>query len=256
MTLGSDEPRVVFGEAPKAADTWAGKRLLSLDDHPAFELSYWCGTCQFLFERLEGATETFSLAATQDRLSAGIDDIDDDVVRQYSELLERGEYLPILIELVPALTQPAAASDYFAHEQVETWGREAFWGLPVYPRSLYYRSFATRIDDEAHLYEFVVPMVPPSWNDRASVEDYASSMTGGTIPTAVAVSTLDVCAPAVALPSSDWYWHWGLTHFLLDGHHKLEAAAQIGAPVRVLSMLSIDNSLATREQVARIPQLR
>jgi MFS family permease len=39
---------------------WAGRRLLTVDDVPAFELSFWCGTCQFLFERLQGATTTFS----------------------------------------------------------------------------------------------------------------------------------------------------------------------------------------------------
>lgn len=254
--LGSDNPRVFFGEAPKAAEQWAGKRLLSVDDRPAFELSFWCGTCQFLFERLEGANETLSLAATQEVLRNGIDDIDDDIVGAFSELLQRGEYLPMLIEFVPELTEPAAAADYFAHEQVDTWGKEPFWDLPISPHSPYYRTFATSVDDEAHLYEFVVPMVPPSWNDRTTIADYAASMTSGEVPTAVAVSTLDVCAPADGRPGLDWYWHWGLTHFLLDGHHKLEAAAQIGAPVRLLSLISIDNSLASREQVQRVPRLR
>jgi hypothetical protein len=47
-----------------------------------------------------------------------------------------------------------------------------------------------------------------------------------------------------------------LTHFLLDGHHKLEAAAKSGAEVQLLSLISFDAGLATRDQVARIPGLR
>lgn len=65
-------------------------------------------------------------------------------------------------------------------------------------------------------------MVPPTWNERERVEEYVALMEQGTVPTAVALSTLDVCQSALGL-ADDPCVHWGLTHFLLDGHHKLEA---------------------------------
>jgi hypothetical protein len=76
-----------------------------------------------------------------------------------------------------------------------------------------------------------------------------------TSPRPTAVATLDVCAPAPA-NGQDWYAHWGLTHFLLDGHHKLAAAAAEGRAVRLLSLLAIDASLSTAEQIDRWPALR
>ncbi|WP_333734145.1 hypothetical protein [Streptomyces sp. IBSBF 3010] len=98
-------------------------------------------------------------------------------------------------------------------------------------------------------------MVPPTWNERERVEEYAALMEQGTVPTAVAISTLDVCQPAV--DRGDYYFaHWGLTHFLLDGHHKLEAAATAGRPVRLLSLLALGESLAEAEDTARLPALR
>ncbi|MFD7540197.1 transposase [Streptomyces sp. NPDC059819] len=39
--------------------------------------------------------------------------------------------------------------------------------------------------------------------------------------TTVAISTLDVCQSALGLADAP-ATHWGLTHFLLDGHHKTE----------------------------------
>ena len=51
-------------------------------------------------------------------------------------------------------------------------------------------------DSVAHLFEFVVPMVPPSWNDRARVTEHAERLATSSRPTAVAVSLLDVCEPA------------------------------------------------------------
>ncbi|WP_332112961.1 hypothetical protein [Streptomyces sp. ActVer] len=71
----------------------------------------------------------------------------------------------------------------------------------------------------------------------------------------MAVSTPDVCEPAVGL-SADHYRHWGLTHFLLDGHHKLEAAATVGRPVQLHSLLALGESLAGSEDLARLPTLR
>jgi hypothetical protein len=45
--------------------------------------------------------------------------------------------------------------------------------------------------------------------------------------------------------------HWCLTHFLFDGHHKMEAATRSGMPVTLLSLLAVDDGLAGPEDLAR-----
>jgi hypothetical protein len=225
-------------------------RERTIDD----ELSFWCGTCQFLFERLEGATTTLSPDGT-DGLASGPDGLDEEMISQFALLLPEGQYQPLLLQIEPRLINPSKAGDYFAEEQVATWGFESFWGLPVYPRTPYYRTYETAIGDDAHLYEFVVPMVPPSWNERGRVSAYAAELTGGATPAAVAVSILDVCAPADE-QGPDYYTHWALTHFLLDGHHKMQAAAETGRPLRLLSLLAVDAGLAEAAQVAELTTRR
>ncbi|MBL7259298.1 hypothetical protein [Paractinoplanes lichenicola] len=238
-TLGDpDEPRLTFSEDDEASR----ERLLLVDGQPAFELTFWCGTCQILFQRRAGSTETFSPEG-------------DDPIEAFGSLLPRGEYQPLLLEVRPRLVQPSGPGDYFAEEQVATWGLDSFWGLPVYPRTPYYRTFETAVDDEAHFYEFVVPMVPPSWNERAQVEKYAAELASGETPTLVAVSLLDVSEPAGA-DGPDHYTHWALTHFLLDGHHRLQAAAETDHPVRLLSLLAVERGTAGVGSVARVPELR
>ncbi|HCT75354.1 MAG TPA: hypothetical protein DGG94_07120 [Micromonosporaceae bacterium] len=252
----ASEFRLRFGEGPKIPESeWTGRRLLWLDDKPAFELSFWCGTCPFLFRRLEGAASTCSIADVGGRLADGLQDIDDDVVDQFGSLLPRGEYLPLLLRIEPRLVRPAQPGDYFVEEQVATWGLNSFWGLPEYPHNPYYRTYETVIDADAHLFEFVVPMVPPSWNDRQRVASYVSELADVATSTAVAVSILDVCEPAVD-HGAVYFAHWALTHFLLDGHHKMQAAADSGRPLQLLSLLSIDAGLSSSDQVARIPSLR
>jgi len=239
------------GSAPR-------RRLLVLDGRPAFELSLWCGTCQFLFQRLEGANETLSLEDEDMQESlADLSDLDDRVLDAFGSLLPEGDYLPLLLRVEPRLIVPGKEGDYFSEEQVATWGTDQFWGLPENPRTPYYRTFETEVDDNAHLYEFVVPMVPPSWNERERVNEYVERMGQGSVPTAVALSTLDLCQPAVsATESTDAYQHWGLTHFLLDGHHKLEAAASAGRPVQLLSLLALNESLSGPDDHRRLARLR
>ena len=173
----------------------------------------------------------------------------------------RRQLIRVLPEMASRLAPLPAASRPRIELQVATWNLEGFWGLPHYPQTPYYRTFETVVraearmyEAEAHLYEFVVPMVPPSWNEPARVTELAEKLARSSGPTAVAVSTLDVSQPANQA-GPDFYAHWGLTHFLLDGHHKLQAAAQIGRPLQLLSLLSVDASLATPEQVQSVPEL-
>lgn len=229
---------------------------MTIEGEAAFQLSPWCGTCPFLFERLEGANQTLSIPALSQRLAQGLEDVDAEIVGTFSRLLPVGVYLPLLLEIQPQLRLPSGPGDYFAEEQLSTWGLDPFWGLPQYPRTAYYRTYESPITAQAHLYEFVVPMLPPAWNDRATVAHHASLLSASSTPTAVAVSSLDICAPAVATLSEDYYEHWGLTHFLLDGHHKVQAAAETNRPLRLLSLLSVDASLATPEQVHQTPRVR
>src|SRR5450755_363548 len=155
-----------IGEAPPS------KRTLQLDGTDAFELSFWCGTCPLLFERLAGANRTLSSDELADRLESRLDEIDSDVLRSASEVLPIGDYLPMLLDVSPNLVNPLGSGDYFAEEQVEHRGVDAFWGLPHDARTPYYRAGDRPVNGTGHLFEFVVPMVPPNWNDAARVEHY------------------------------------------------------------------------------------
>lgn len=241
-----------FGEEPKAEGAWAGRRLLWLGDQAVFDLTFWCGTCPVTFERLSDANGTVSIAELEQTLTRGLEHIDAAVVAAFAEILPAGSYLPILLSVAPRLVYPGGDDDYFAHEQVQTWGIDSYVGHPQDPRTPYYRTFQTSVSADAHLYEFVVPMVPPTWNDRARVTEFTQLLQHDSHPTIVAVSTLDITQPAMDDESSDYYQHWVLTHFLLDGHHKIEAAATSGTSLQLLSFVSIDASLSTEDNVRRL----
>lgn len=246
-----------FVEGQPRPGAWRGRRYLAVGDQNAFELSYWCGTCPFLFRRLEGANGTLSVEGFADLLTAGLDGDGRQLAELVAPLLPEGQYLPLLVELTPRLVYPAAAGDYFAEEQVRTWGIDGFWGLPNSPQVPYYRTGTRPLGPTAALFEFVVPMVPPSWNEPGRVAEHAAALSRGPIPACLAVSVLDTCQPAVAGPGATdpHLQHWALAHFLLDGHHRIHAAAQTGRPTRLLSLLSVDAGIASRDNAMTIPNI-
>ncbi|MFI9747787.1 hypothetical protein [Streptomyces sp. NPDC052494] len=167
LGVPSSEARLNFDTELQELGGGPRRRLLMVDDEPAFELSFSCGTCPLLFRRLGTAREKLSLESVQERLTGALDDPDDGgVIDAFGALLPEGEYLPLLLDVEPQLVIPGKEGDYFSGEQVTTWGIDQFWGLPEYPHTPYYRTYETAVDAGAHLYEFVVPMVPPTWNER------------------------------------------------------------------------------------------
>lgn len=247
LELGVEE-----GLAAVAVDAFPGPRLLSLHGVGVFELSWWCGTCPALIRRLS-QPDAGDLEAANRSLNAGLSGIDDEVLRAYGRGLPASTYSVLLLHVRPRLISPGGERDYFVEEQVNTWGYKPGDGSGAPASSAYYRSFEAAVDDERHLYELIVPMVPPGWNDAARVADYQQPPGG--VATAVAYTLFDVLAPATER-GKDWYRHWLLQHFLLDGHHKVEAAARSGGTVRLLAFVDEANSKAKPQDLVRMVQVR
>jgi hypothetical protein len=246
VLIGVEDAPHAFTRTP-VSDGAFNPRRLRLDGDDAFDLTFWCGTCPLVFERLRGAKRTLTDDQLQGVLNAGLTSISPEVISAVSMLVQPGNYLPLLLNVHPSLVLPSGPDDYFALEQVEHRGFDSFWGLPENPHTPYYRGAQWRVDKNETMFEFVVPMVPPTWNDAGRISHYEDQFKTGVSPTVLALSILDHTQPFDSTQA-----HSGLIHFVLDGHHKLEAAAQLGRPVSVLAFVSLDDSLAGTEHLDRL----
>lgn len=227
-------------------------RYLLLRGKRAYHVGNRCDTCAFFFERLDGANEKVSPSEIGELLRSGIETLDGELLRLVGRAVPKGEYRAMLLDLTPALIRPGEPEDYFVKEQVELWGIDSFWNLPHYPRTEYYRSDSLPLGDGRQLFEFVVPMMPSSWLDSATVMRYEERLTGGEHPTALALSALDVKQPADWEGAPPVTEHWCLTHYVLDGHHKMLAASRVERPLRLLSMLATGEGVSSAEDIERI----
>ena len=274
LTLGTSTPRL-------AVDRTMGiVRYLTIDGVRAYHLSYACGTCGIVLRREPGApVGALDAEQVRDRLNSGLDHLHPEVVDAFSRQLPYGPYLVMLMDVQPRLVQPGTADDYFVAEVPGLWAEDEGGGATV----AYYRFGERRIDENNQLFQFAVPLTDRL--DPDTVAHYATtaghptagdSAAGG--PTAAgdpavgrsaAVSHAAVGHPAAGRPvvagrptavslaflDVEGPWdsrvrHWGLTHYLLDGHHKMAAG-----PVRILTFVAMAESVATDDELRRLPTL-
>jgi len=244
----STESRIAF--ATEGGGNWpAWDRFITLDGKKAYHIGNICGTCEFFFERLEGANDKVSPAELSKRFRSGIVQLDEALLLAVAGALPAGAYSALLVQCVPKRVLPSESGDYFREEQVALWGVNSFWGLPHYTKTEYYRTETVQMTNGRGLFEFIVPMVPRSFLNTEAIKSYKDALSVGARPTALALSVLDIKQPAAWDADPEINEHWCLSHYLLDGHHKTLAASELGLPISILSFLAVEKGVSGREQV-------
>jgi hypothetical protein len=225
-------------------------RYLLIDGRRAYMLGMCCQTCSFLFERLSGANQAVEIEKTAEVLRQGVKSLEEIVVDVIGQGIPQGEYLAVLAESRVTNVRPGEANDYFVSEAIALWGEDTFWCLPHDPRVPYYRAGEMDLGSGRKLFNFIVPMFPAKWLSMTTAAEYREALRTKASGTAVSIAVLDVRSPAIlGSPKPDASEHWCLTHYLLDGHHKLNAASESGKPLNLLSFVAPSFGVSTREQI-------
>jgi hypothetical protein len=251
-TLGiADSPFEIATDWKNAPSAAIVERSLRLHGHPVYSLCSSCQTCPPLFRRLAELPESGLPSVTEfkDRLANGLEAVDEDVLAVVSGVLPLGEYVPLVLRLWPRLVLPGEPGDYFSEERLVAFPEHEPWAGQ--PSGVYYRGTTMQLSDSVELFEFVLPLIAASSLNPERVRHYETLIRGGASPTALALSILDgSLGRDTDLPMSPF--HWALGHFLLDGNHKIQAAALLGVPLTVMTVLSTTMGKARSETVLQL----
>jgi hypothetical protein len=221
----------------------------------AFHIGNICGTCNFLFERLGGANRKISKKSVIETVGNQLVQICSVAYFEIEKLIPAGQYRVFSLNVRPRFVKVGTDADYFVKEDIETFGIDSFWGLPHHPKINYYREVDVEIDDKRKLFGFLIPIVPENWLDNDTVMLYREKMGRGIVPTAIALSHIDIKEPA------DWHRdqkhtrHICFANYILDGHHKLFASAETGKPLNLLSFVSIENSICSADEFDEVEKI-
>jgi hypothetical protein len=249
--LGSDDPLIAPIPTSTSLPDWLKTRSLLLGGEPAVHIGNTCDTCGFYFELADVPIDSRTLGVLRDALAGGLGRIDEAVAGRFGMLLAKGEYIVALIECVPLRVEPCGAGDYFHEEQAVLEGTEPGneYDEPFLVNTPYYRlEGRSRFETGPGWYgasgvgfDFIVPIVRPL--DPAASASHAARIGAGLRPTAVSLSLLDIKQP------HDGDAHWCMAHYLLDGHHKVDAAARLGRAITLLSFMPLKGGFCCEEHL-------
>jgi hypothetical protein len=229
-----------------------------------FEYGCPCGTCGIVFRRVGTSThrlsdaEAFTLLGRLDSVPS------DGNLRRLARVLQSGIYHPAIVEGAVRLVDPGTPDDYFASDVVRLSGLEPpEYEQPSGPRTMYYRLGSDRVlkrtgrltsPHKALVTSVIMPLHDPSQLNRERIDYWLREGEAGVPLTAFAVSVIDNQQPAMrpADPSYAYEEHFLFTNCLLDGHHRVQAAAESGRTIRVLSLLARESSMVKSEDVSTI----
>ncbi len=220
-----------------------------------FEYGCPCGTCGILFRKVGSVAHRLSDTEAV-RLLGELDSIPTESnLQDLARILEPGLYHPMIIEGNVRLIQPGTTDDYFTTDVVRLFGLEApDYKMPPDPQTPYYH-FGTdhqlertgRLDGphQALVTAIVMPLHDPFQLDRERVEYWKGQYKAGVRLITFAVSVIDDQEPFDQPADQDYKFkeQFLFTNCILDGHHRIQAAAELGAPVRILTLLARNYSI-------------
>jgi hypothetical protein len=225
-----------------------------------FEYGCPCGTCGIVFRKVGSSTHQVSDSEAF-RLLGRLDSVpSDDALRRLARVLEPGSYHPVIVEGTVRHIEPGASDDYFASDVVQLFGLDPpDYDKPSSPGTPYYRfgsdcelgrTGRTTRPHKALVTAVIMPLHDPGRLSRERVDYWLRQYEAGTPLTAFAVAVIDNQQPAMS-PADESYPYeeqFLFTNCLLDGHHRVQAAAESGGPVRILSLLARESSLIERPE--------
>ena len=251
--ISKSQSRISF--LSKGGGSWkVWDRYLAIDGKEAFHIGNVCETCSFFFERIEGTNKSIKPKELIDSLNYGLKSITPQLVEQLSLIIPEGDYWVFTSRILPTLVVPGEADDYFVKEQVDTWGMGPPGSLSHDPKTEYYRLRTVSLPNRSKLFEFLIPLLSRDWLNQQRVTFYREEIGKGSEPTAISIAVLDVKEPATIEPGCDpenCYSHWCLANYLIDGHHKVFAAAMEGKSITMITFLAVDRGVSSEEDVEK-----
>jgi hypothetical protein len=254
IRLGSTAPVVGLSKAGSLGPGVEWNRHLTIHSANVAWIGNGCDTCGFMFEQRAVPMPIAEMDALRETLATGLVELKQRVIDAIGTLIPEGEYVVALLKCLPIRIEPGQPGDYFFEDLTSAKDRhwlpgEEFFDPYFTTNTPYYRLYgrsgiAVGEDPNGYggtRYDFVMPLAQTI--DPTTVASYRARIDSGGSSTAVSLSVLDIKEVVRGAP------HWCMAHYLIDGHHKVAAAAQAQKPLTLLAFFALGEGVCSKEDV-------
>lgn len=214
-------------------------RTITINGELLVQNGVHCDTCLWLFERLPNDPKVTSLAGQQlaEQLGQGVTHLTSETIELSQQLIPNGDYYVLLSKINPFLRIPI-------YSKREPYFTEDFFEEPYYLIQSKLKPWKNEPTTFYGFKHFVVPLQKIDTLDKERVEYWKQQLNKGVEPTVLTVGLWDhkyFPFTTQYTDEIDIYDNDMLSEYILDGHHKLYAAALESKPLTLLSYIRKDN---------------
>jgi hypothetical protein len=224
IKVNNPDPILTFQTLPSRTDPkrfplW--ERYLAVKGVRVFDLGVTCGTCSFVYNRLK-EKPSIPPQHLADILKDGLQTISQPIIETVARILPSGEYAAGLISISPQFE--FSRKGKFSH---------VGYG---HVTTEFYQCGEKQVDESGLIEQAIVPLFSTKTLNQKTIEKYMKEIQAGMLPTALSITIAEgkhiMAGSGYEAPDAI-----SLMHFLIDGHHKVYAASQLGKPITLLSFL-------------------
>ncbi len=210
-------------------ETGLTHRYLTVAGQHILNMTGPCDTCRLLFSYIPDVKPQIPLPDLSTALENGLKEIDEKIVRTLEPLLPSGDYLLSLRDVSPQEASAQSPDEYvdsIPKNSVSEIGRPFF-------------SCGTgTTKDQVQVFELILPLWDISELVPEVIDQYVTKLKEGGTSTAVAFSYVHITRNGHGGSPLTAY----VVHCLIDGHHKVAAAAKTNSAIRILSFLPVTSA--------------
>lgn len=262
--------RLFHNEAGKnivAFEPWNSSSFfchLTVNGQPIYEYGSPCGTCGIVFRNV-GAIEQRVSDSEAVKLLGPLEDLPTktNLVR-LARILPKGEYYTVVLSGIIERVEPGSEDDFFVTDVTRLFGQDnepAGSDIPYFRFTLHHElvrsssphQYRTAMQRKALVSSVIMPLHSPEMLVNKRVEYWKHQIQRGNHATAFAITIIDRQAPADGKADSTYPYEEQIlvANCLIDGHHRVQAATELGTPLRLLSFVSIEYSLISGKKEFR-----
>lgn len=215
-------------EAPKSSDGTSWHRELCINQKSIFSYGPNCETCQFFIEQCNSVDSSITINEIRQVLNTDVSDIPKNLIDSIKTILPNNIYGISFRDIKPTV---------FSNHEYQLSKELTLYELCK--KDITKMVNESKNDNEKDKYkelifhEYILPIQKNTFLNDQTIKSYEKLLTEQKTPCAIAISVLEI-------HGRDHWYDIFLLHFLLDGHHKMQAAANIHSSIKLLSFIKCD----------------
>ena len=201
-------------------------RELCINKQSIFSYGPNCETCEFIINKCNHFSSSITVNELRDILNHHVEELSGNIINQIQTILPNGTFGVIQRNVKPKIS----SNDDFNFSKDYTYYEINKINIAQMVNISKLENYTYQ---ELNVNEYILPIQENIYFNENVIKQYEQMVLKQNTPCAIAISILEI-------HGRDNWFTINLLHFILDGHHKIRAAANTNSSIKLLSFINCE----------------